>query len=101
MAERERTKDGKNQVTATQVNQPTVKCPIILPEANENEQIPMKNESELGVDRAEAKKWEEDWPITDHVKFLEIQKKIEKDPQLRKALVSIRAENIYVECFTF
>lgn len=69
---------------------------FIVPEEDEVEQnvdsisvdgfsIPM--ESEIIIE-TEAKKWVEDWPITDHNIFLEIQMKVEEDPELKDLFVS-------------
>lgn len=93
----------QSQVTERQVNSPTTAGPFVLPKADEEEQIvdsrslkgfsiPMESDSELGVVDEEVKKWDRDWPITDHHIFLEIQKKLEEDPQLKQSLVSIRVE---------
>lgn len=49
---------------------------------------PMESESEVEVVGADAKEWEDDWPITDHNIFLEIQMKVEMDAELRATFVS-------------
>lgn len=49
---------------------------------------PMESDSEVEVVGADAKEWEDDWPITDHNIFLEIQMKVEMDAELRATFVS-------------
>lgn len=102
-----------SQSTEIDVNPTTIDSSITLEEIDEEDlilesisfdDIPiiLECDSELGVSTGEVRNWEEEWPIESYDKFLEVQKKIVEEPNLKDILVRELSEKVaYVVYYQF